>query len=377
MRGIARWTAETATAAAISVGLVVAWVVDASPWLTGSGWQWRTGLCLLLAATWWLAWRQRIPRWVLVLLVVAVVSYLNIDRLNDHRAGGPSLVLTLLVVFWVALTGGRTEALAATVGGLITALTFLWGNEWASIAGLSLVTVLAYATGRAYAGQRAAYSALEEAQRALAQRAAVDERRRIAKEIHDIAAHSLAITMLHLTGTRLRARRLGLDDDFQDALAAAEEAGRASIGELRQVVGLLRDHDSNTLGPLDPATPTAAEVPDLVNAYAEAGLPVHLEMHGEPTSLDPLLGLTVYRVTQEALANVVRHAGAARTSVELEIGSRVRLSIQDCGGQRPAKAGSGRGIAGMRERVVHAGGVFSAGPHGPGWRVSAVFDGGA
>ena len=371
MRGPARWTAETATAVAISVGLVVAWAVDASPWVSGPHWQVRSALCLMVAVIWWLVWRGRVPRWTLIVTVVGVVCYLNIDRLNDHRAGGPSLVLTLLVVFWVALTGRRAEALAATAGGLLAALTFLWSNEWASIAGLSLVTVLAYATGRAYAGQRAAYVELECAQRALAERAVTDERRRIAKEIHDIAAHSLAITMLHLTGTRLRARRLGLDADFQEALTAAEDSARTSIAELRQAVGLLRDADPGL--PFEPATPTVAELPDLVARYREAGLPVSLEVRGDPAALDPVLGLAVYRVTQEALANVVRHARAAVTTVQLDASGPVRLTVQDSGGPGPREPGKGLGIVGMRERVLHAGGEFSAGPHGPGWRVEAVF----
>lgn len=372
MRGPARWTAETATAAAVSVGLVVAWVVDASPWITGSGWPLRSALCLLVAVVWWLAWTDRVSRWVLIAVTVGAVSYLNVDRLADQRAGGPSLVLTLLVIFWVALTGSRAQALAAMAGGLVAALTFLSGNEWASVVGLSLVTVLAYATGRAYAGQRAAYDELERAQHALADQAAAAERRHIAKEIHDVAAHSLAITMLHLPGTRLQARRLGLDEDFQDALAAAEAAGRASIAELRQAVGLLSD--STDGGLLEPATPSAAELPDLVMRYRQAGLPVTIDIQGDPGSLDPVLGLAVYRVAQEALANVVRHGGASATTVELDARRPARLTVQDHGGAASGRRGSGNGVVGMRERVHHCGGAFTAGPHGPGWRVEAVFD---
>jgi signal transduction histidine kinase len=186
--------------------------------------------------------------------------------------------------------------------------------------------IFAWAAGAALAKQERLIDELRAAQAQLAARAAADERQRIAREIHDVIAHSLAVTMLHLTGARMALHR-----DPQDAEAAllrAEQLGRQSLAEIRRTVGLLGHEATGVAAPL----PCAADIVPLVREFAAAGLVVDLDVSGDAEALAPSTGLGLYRIAQESLANVTKHA-QVRASVQLNVDdgtARLRVERSAC-----------------------------------------------
>jgi signal transduction histidine kinase len=197
-----------------------------------------------------------------------------------------------------------------------------------------------------------------------------EERLRIAQDVHDVVAHAMvAINVQAGVGLHL------LDRDVQRArqtLADIRQASGDALTDLRATLGVLRS--SGDEAPVAPAL-SLADLADLVAGVRSAGVEVSL-------SLDPLalevpsgVGTTGYRIVQEALTNVVRHAGSARALVEVaREDGRVVISVDDTGGASPpaAIAGTGNGVRGMTERAALVGGTVEAGPHGAGWRVRAV-----
>ena len=201
-----------------------------------------------------------------------------------------------------------------------------------------------------------------------------EERVRIAREMHDVVAHALAvITVQAGVGRCLAGAR---PQEASAALGSIETISRTAQDELRVVLGLLRDGEAGT-APLAPA-PRLTDVKDLADTVRASGVPVELRMEGTDRRLSPSLELSVYRVVQEALTNVVKHAPGARTVAELTVSAgKVRLDVRDDGGpgggQAP-RAGpcTGHGITGMRERVGAFGGWLVAGPAaGGGFQVTA------
>ena len=208
---------------------------------------------------------------------------------------------------------------------------------------------------------------LAAAHAALAEQAVVAERQRIAREIHDVVAHTLSVTMLYVTGARLAIRRDPAE--AEEALLAAEKLGRESLAEIRRTVGLLAPGASGTEAPM----PTAADVPELVQEFRAAGLDVDLTLLGDADGLPPATGLALYRVVQESLTNVAKHAPRARASVALEIApAGVRLCVRNAVPPgAPAGANGGLGVPGMRQRVELLGGTLRAGVDRDEWVVLA------
>lgn len=209
------------------------------------------------------------------------------------------------------------------------------------------------------------------AQHALAEHAAADERRRIAREVHDVIAHSLSVTLLHLTGAR-RALQEDRDvDDAVDALEDAEKLGREAMADIRRTVGLL------DVAPMKIAPePSVEDIPRLTDDFARAGLAVTLRTDGSTTRVSPAVGLALYRITQESLANVAKHAPESRSTVTLAVtGDHAELSILNempvtvSAGSR--RAPDGRGVRGMRQRVELLGGIIDIGRTREGWSVRA------
>jgi signal transduction histidine kinase len=231
--------------------------------------------------------------------------------------------------------------------------------------------------GRTTHHRRAYISALEgrahdaeRNQRAHAERAVADERRRIARELHDMVAHHVSVMGVLAAGTR---RTLMRDPATADeALATIEETGRTALREMRRLLDVLRT-DQEPAGELAPQ-PGLPHLAGLAEQVREAGLPVTLTIDGEPGALDAGVALTVYRIVQEALTNALKHAGAAKADVRIDIGTYwLTLEICDTGrGPRPGGGPVGHGLLGMRERVVLYGGTLLIGPRpGGGFRVSA------
>jgi signal transduction histidine kinase len=197
------------------------------------------------------------------------------------------------------------------------------------------------------------------------------ERVRIAREMHDVVAHTLAvITVQAGVGRRLADRQPG---KATAALESIETIGRTAQEELRAMLGLLRDGET-TAAPLAPA-PGIDDIKDLVDTVRVAGTPVELRMTGTERRLSPALELSVYRVVQEALTNVVKHAPGARATVELGVrDGKICLDVRDDGAITSGAGcpGPGHGITGMRERIGAFGGWLAAGPDGTrGFRVTA------
>jgi signal transduction histidine kinase len=202
-----------------------------------------------------------------------------------------------------------------------------------------------------------------------------EERVRIARELHDVVAHTLAvITVQAGVGRRLMAKR---PEQASTALESIETIGRTAQEELRVVLGLLRDEE-NRPEALTPA-PRLVDVKELVETVRASGTPVDLYTSGIDRPLSPALELSVYRVIQEALTNVVKHAPGARAAVSLAVSDHeILLDITDdgapAGEQRGGPpSGTGQGIVGMRERIAAFGGWLHAEPaaDGRGFRVNA------
>jgi signal transduction histidine kinase len=216
----------------------------------------------------------------------------------------------------------------------------------------------------------------EDAARALREReerllaAAAQERRHVARELHDVIAHGVSVMVVQAGAARQVMHTS--PEAAEESLHAVEATGREAMAELRRFVGALGDDAGD--GGLAPQ-PGIAEIGALVDRVREAGLPVTLEVVGEPAPLPASLDVTVYRVAQEALTNALRYAGRAATSVRLAwVGDGLRLEILDegPGAAAPRTEGAGRGLAGMRDRIELAGGHLAAGPRlGGGFGVRA------
>jgi len=236
---------------------------------------------------------------------------------------------------------------------------------------------------QALIAQRRTLGELRAAQTELATQAAAAERQRIAREIHDVVAHSLAVTMLHLTGARHILQRD--PQRAEQALAQAERLGRQSLADVRRTVGLLQTPEASTTGapPVLTPLPTASDVRRLIEEYAAAGMDVSVNIDGDPCEVPAGVSLAVYRIVQEALANVAKHATHAVTRVDLaidEVEHLVRLRVRDGGGIAELAAPerdsteSGMGVPGMRRRAELLGGSLFAGPDptGMGWLVECT-----
>ncbi|GAA2358992.1 MULTISPECIES: sensor histidine kinase [Streptomyces] len=195
----------------------------------------------------------------------------------------------------------------------------------------------------------------------LAERAAAAERVRIARDMHDVVAHSLTLLVVHAETMRARSADLPPWASRQvDALAAA---GRQATVEMRELLGVLRNGTPPERAPLSPA-PSFAELPELVRSARQAGNPVRLDIHGDPATLPKPVQLMCYRIVQETLANARRHApGAAVTIGATVAGSAVRVAVRSAPSPYDVVPvpGAGTGLEGMRERVTALGGEFTAG----------------
>ncbi len=209
----------------------------------------------------------------------------------------------------------------------------------------------------------------QEAQAQLAEHAAADERRRIAREVHDVIAHSLSVTLLHTTAAR---RALQQDRDVDDAIEALEQAevlGRQAMADIRRTVGLLDSAPMKTA-----PEPGVNEIPSLVSGFARAGLDVALHVDGPLDRVSAAVGLAVYRITQESLANIAKHAPDSLSTVTLTVlpaSAALRVVNQLPVAVAAAPTSEGRGLRGMRQRVELLGGRITIGPSDDGWSVCA------
>jgi signal transduction histidine kinase len=190
-----------------------------------------------------------------------------------------------------------------------------------------------------------------------AHKAVAEERTRIARELHDVVAHAISLIVVQARGGR---RMLDDDpDETRRALDVIEHAGEQALGEMRRLLGLLRqDEPEPTLAP----PPSLRRIDELVAGTRASGLPVEVVIEGDPVELPPGVDVSAYRIVQEALTNALKHAGPAHARVIITYAvDAVDLAIVDDGAGGAAANGGGYGLAGMRERVAIYGGRFEAG----------------
>jgi signal transduction histidine kinase len=201
-------------------------------------------------------------------------------------------------------------------------------------------------------------------------RAIEAERARIAGELHDVVTHNVSVMVVQAGAARLAVT--SSPDEATDALRAVEDSGRTAIAELRNLLGVLSPPGEHA--DLRPQ-PGLGELAELISRVSAAGLSVELDVQGTPRPLSPGADLAAYRVVQEALTNVLRHAGRAATSVLVHWGEQLVITVSNTGGPsiRAATDIPGRGLLGLEERLSMYGGELDAGPRpGGGWQVRAV-----
>ncbi|MFB8009309.1 sensor histidine kinase [Nocardia sp. NPDC056000] len=201
-----------------------------------------------------------------------------------------------------------------------------------------------------------------------ATQAADEERRRIAREVHDVIAHSLSITLLHVTAARHALQTDRDVDDAVEALTDAERLGRQAMADIRRTVGLLDQRPASQT-----PEPGLEDVPDLVADFVRAGMPVEYSLDGDPSNISAGVGLALYRISQESLANIAKHAPGAAARLRIMLCSRdIKVEVVNTLPTGAAvRPGRGMGISGMRQRISLLGGTLTAGPVGDGWRVYA------
>jgi signal transduction histidine kinase len=279
---------------------------------------------------------------------------------------GSAVVFTagfaLSPVFAAAVGGAVTVGVAVALG--------LAGAGVAPVAASALLCAVLGVTGALLRRYRLSQDAtelllarLEDARDDQARAAAAEERASIARELHDVLAHSLSGLSIQLEVVRKLAGNLDAPAELRAAIDGAANLAKQGLGEARDAVGALRRDDQLGLG----------QLPELVAHFRrDFNLSVDYRVAGTPRPVPAEVGLACYRVAGEALTNVARHAEGASTRVELSFGAaEVRLAVTDSGGSQSALAaeGSGWGLAGLRERVKRLGGDLTAGPSGPGWSV--------
>ncbi|MGH9228147.1 MAG: sensor histidine kinase [Acidimicrobiales bacterium] len=335
------------------------------------------GVALLLAGPAALLARRRWPEVALAVALSAALAYWLTDYPRGP-AGFPALIFALVSA---VLAGRRAFAWGTLAVGYVgfTALPPLLGQEsWDVGRALGLAAwLLVLGTGAEILRTRRERRAeLAHVQAEEARRRASEERLLIARELHDVLAHNISLinvqagVALHLLDER--------PDQARPALTAIKAASKEALGELRSVLDVLRrsgDEDGATA----PRAPTAGlrDLPGLVERTRTAGLDVTLDVSGDARPVPAGVDLAAFRIVQEALTNVVRHAGTNGARVRLDYGDdQLTVQIDDDGAGAPAapRDGPGRGIAGMRERVQALSGSFEAGPRpGRGFRVRARF----
>ena len=362
--------------AVLAVGTYEIWI-ETGPAATVAGSRpANTAFLLLVAAP--LTWRRRRPLAVLAIVTLASIGWLYAWYFERQGPLTPFLAV-LLSAYAVAATADGRRLMAGA--GLLAALVL--SDVVAVVAGARpaetgagwLFLAFAWVLARIVHRQRALAAAvserafeLEREREEKARLAVALERARIARELHDVVTHNVSVIVLQAAVER---RTLGAkSESTREVLGSIEQLGRATLVELRRLLGVLRKDDEAL--PLAPQ-PTLERLDELVSQADEAGVPVELRIEGTRVPLPAGVELSAYRIAQEALTNVLKHAGPARASVDVRYcAEALELEIADDGRGCGNGAGHGHGLVGMRERVaVHGGTLETASRDGGGFIVRA------
>ncbi|MBF4635215.1 two-component sensor histidine kinase [Agreia pratensis] len=353
-----------------------------------------TSVVLSLGTTAAILFRRFIPR-----ILAGISSALLLAIFPGSTGSSVGIIAMLIALYALAVYRSARSAwlwtiigtIAATLGALSAGLLDV-GVGLVAFLGYGMMFVIATLIGISVGNRvrymdavfaRAAQLARERDQQA--QLATASERARIAREMHDIVAHSLTVMIALADGATLAAT--SDPDRAKDAMAHVSEIGRTSLTDMRRVLGVLTEASGDGSGdassgggavPLAPQ-PTFDELRPLIDSYRAAGLPITLTVSGAVPD-DSATQLTVFRVVQEALTNALRYArtpSRVEVAVDFTAASLTEVTVSDDGFEAsadsaPVSVGSGRGLIGMRERVALYGGTVEAGPIEPrGWRVHA------
>ncbi|AWS44825.1 sensor histidine kinase [Streptosporangium sp. 'caverna'] len=309
------------------------------------------------------AWRSA----VLLIPLGTVVSRQLLDGLPYTAA---TAITYVLVVYTVAVRSERH----ITVGAWVVSVLGAWmlhSDSMAVATGIVTVTVL---FGHNVRARRLAIGLLiqeeRRSERALAGQAVLEERARIARELHDVVAHHMSVIAIQAEAVPLRAA--GDATRLEEGLGEIRALSLAAMTEMRRVLGVLRDGDGRT----DTAPqPGLGRLEELIGTARSAGLTVTLKLGGDLTGLPEAVSLSAYRIAQESLSNAMRHAPGSTVSVKItRSGTELHLRVaNDARHPSPTEPGHiGHGLIGMRERVSMLGGSLWAGPVGPGFAVTAI-----
>ncbi|MGH3104358.1 MAG: sensor histidine kinase [Gaiellaceae bacterium] len=289
-----------------------------------------------------------------------------------------TFLAVLSMCFLLGMLEDRRQAFAGIAIALAVALIAV-GNDPGSAAGdffgvplvFSLSWFVGFVVGSQLAQARRAEERADRAERDReeeARRAVAEERQRIARELHDVVAHSVSVMTVQAGGVR----RLLREDQQREreALQTIEETGRQALAEMRRLLGMLRQP---TEQPSLKPQPGMQSLGDLIKQVREAGLPVEFRIQGDPVPLPPGVDLSAFRIVQEALTNALKHAGPARATVAVRYAPDVvELVIENDGNGEGEGGGGGHGLVGMQERVALFGGKLERGPRrGGGYAVRA------
>jgi signal transduction histidine kinase len=333
-------------------------------------------LLLVVVACLALAWRRRHPVAVLAVSTAAVVGYSLL-----HYVNGSALIAPVLALYAVATQVSVRRAIAASLATLAVLMTATAvRNPFGHISGggfdiIPFMVAAALFAGIAVANRQAYVASIGDRAEQDARRRVDEERLRIARELHDVVAHTMATINVqagvaaHVLSTRPEAAA--------ESLQAIKTASKEGLRELRAILNVLRQADD--ADPTQPA-PGTAQLEALIAGARRAGLETTLTVTGAPVPLPGTVDLAAYRIVQESLTNAIRHAGPATAAVSLGYhDDELRIDVTDTGRGQPADGASGaaaqnggHGLAGMRERASAAGGSVETGPGpGGGWRVAA------
>ena len=348
--------------AALACGVAVIFAIEVLSWPDA---QLPEALVTSVLAASALAWRRAV---VLPSFLIAVLGSWGTLRFAD---GLDNDSLGFLLVFFVSLYSlGRWSRGAAVWVGVVFVLAyivvFVVGDanaqgtsvELGDIGFGTLFVGTPWAAGVAIRLRRERERTLVvESEQAIAR-----ERARIARELHDVVSHAISVTVLQARGGRAM---IGRDEEaVRDALDAIEQTNTAALSDMRRLLAVLRDTDSDAGGGRAAPQPSLANLDRLVEQVRRAGLPINLSITGESGPVPPGVDLSAYRIVQESLTNVMKHSGEGATATVTIAYSAddLRVTVTDDGRGAATPNGSGHGLAGIRERVAVVGGTVVAEP---------------
>lgn len=341
----------------------------------GNGWPGPRWLDLLSAAVFSLSLLARRAYPIPALVGVCAGGAIDVALASPHQPAFEPFVATLVGYYSLGAHERERRSVVAFVVVFLAGAAFsLAGTLSSGSAGVFVWMFAAWLIGRIIRSWRGRALALEAANRELEEQrelqaaaAVAVERGRIARELHDVIAHNVSMIVVQ-AGAAARVLQ-GEQAHVRSALEAIETTGRATVDEMRRLLGVLRGGDDGLV--LAPQ-PGLANLEALVSSVRQSGLTVDLTVEGESRPLPTALDLTAYRIAQEALTNVLKHAGGARADVivRYEPGA-VEIEVRDDGRGVVSGNVGGHGLVGMRERAALWGGLLEAGRTAQGWVVRA------